>query len=180
MDTREIDLGDYKGKITTHLFSVEAEMRVPIKASAATVWSTLMNTSEYQWNPFIEFTEGSLTEGATIRANVHFQAPGPENNQLTAVLREVDPVKGIHWRGRIATSGKDPHGVRCRDEQHIEVRAINENSCEVLHRERLSGVQIMAKHRNVATWIAGGIARMDGALLYQMDFSQKGSPHADS
>lgn len=73
---------------------------IQINASAASVWSILIDLRAYpDWNPLIQRASGTVEAGGVIE--LFIAAPGLASRQVPVKLLTVDPGRELRWLGRL-------------------------------------------------------------------------------
>jgi len=80
------------------------ETSVDINATAARVWSVLMDFPAYErWNPFVRSIEGSPKVGRVL--NVFIQPPGSSGMRFRPTVLAAEPSCEFRWKGKVLIPG---------------------------------------------------------------------------
>jgi hypothetical protein len=80
------------------------ETSIDINATAARVWSLLMDFSAYErWNPFVRSIEGKPKVGQAL--NVYVQPPGASGMRFHPIVLTAEPNRELRWKGKLLLPG---------------------------------------------------------------------------
>jgi hypothetical protein len=80
------------------------DTQIEINASAARVWSILMDFPGYgRWNPFVRSIEGLAKVGEPLR--VFIQPSGSRGMRFRPTVLAVEPERELRWRGKLVVPG---------------------------------------------------------------------------
>lgn len=147
--------------VVTSPFSVELAVTTDIDAPAADVWRTLTDTGRFgEWNPLITSFEGEIAVGSRVTAVL--QLPGRKPQTFRPRIVELNEGRSFTWLGRIGAPGVFD------GRHHFEIQPTSDDTCRLVHQERLSGVLVPAFRSMLTTHTPAGFAAMNSALAEQV------------
>jgi hypothetical protein len=80
------------------------ETSIDIGATAARVWSVLMDFAAYpRWNPFVRSIEGHAKVGQAL--SVHIRPPGSSGMRFRPTVLAIEPSRELRWKGKLLLPG---------------------------------------------------------------------------
>ena len=133
------------------------DTQIEIEASAARVWSVLMDFPGYaRWNPFVRSIDGRPTVGASL--HVLIQPPGSRGMRFRPKVLAVEPRREFRWKGRLLLPG-------LFDGQHFFVLEPKSETRVVLHQgEIFTGALVALFRRSVDGPVRRGFLAMNDAI----------------
>ena len=130
------------------------EATVEISASAATIWSVLVDGPRFpEWNPFIRRWEGELRVGN--RVSIGLQPPGGRVFSFRPTVLAVDPNREIRWLGKVGPGG-------LFDGEHsLRLEPISPSKTRFVQSERFTGILVPVLRGTVAGALAGFVLMND-------------------
>jgi hypothetical protein len=133
------------------------DTQIEINASAARVWSILMDFPGYaRWNPFVRSIEGRAKVGEPLR--VFIQPPGSRGMRFRPSVLAVEPERELRWKGKLVVPG-------LFDGEHFFVlEPRSDNRLIFRHGEVFSGLLVPLLRRSLDGATRQGFVAMNEAL----------------
>lgn len=136
--------------------------QIHIQASAAQVWSQLMDFASYpQWNPFVKSLQGQAVVGSQLRAVIQL----PENKPMTftPIVMSVVTEKEFSWLGHLGIKGIfDGH-------HRFVLKALSPTETLFEHSEEFSGLLIPFFRKSLEKNALRGFELMNQALKQRVE-----------
>lgn len=142
---------------------------IQINASAASVWSILIDLPAYpDWNPLIQRASGTVEAGGVIE--LFIAAPGLASRQVSVKLLTVDPGRELRWLGRLLIP-------QLLDGDHsFVIEPLSEGRVRLVQQERFSGLLVPFAAPWLMPNMTAGFEAMNRALKSRAERS--GIQHA--
>ena len=136
--------------------------QIHIQASAAHVWSQLMDFASYpQWNPLVKSLQGQAVLGSRLRAVILL----PENKPMTftPTVMSVVTEKEFSWLGHLGVRGIfDGH-------HRFVLKALGPNKTLLEHSEDFRGLLIPFFRKSLEKNARQGFELMNRALKQRVE-----------
>lgn len=113
----------------------EINTSIHIDASAATVWSILMDFKSYpEWNPFVVEISGESKLNSQL--SIRLEQPESKAMKFKPRVIKIEPKKEFRWLGKMVAPG-------IFDGEHIfEIEELGADSVKFIQRERFKGILV--------------------------------------
>ena len=134
----------------------EIQTVTEIAATPDEVWDVLLDFESYpEWNPFMQRAAGNPSVGESLE--IYIKPPGGMGVTIKPTVITSYPGKEFRWKGRMGFSG-------LFDGEHIFELRPTDRGCNLIHREKFTGILVTLMLAVIGNKTRQGFADMNAAL----------------